>query len=97
MCVCVCACVHVHVCVWGVRALYLQENPAPIPTMYSHELNDLVLSLLSKNPLDRPSAADVLSQPFIKARESRLAETGGTIGLRVLAPKRTPKEILQAR
>jgi hypothetical protein len=74
-----------------------QDEPAPIPEEYSPDLQRLVTVLLSKDPGDRPGAAEVLALPFIRRHCSRLAATGGTVGQRVQVPKRTPQQDRAAR
>ena len=41
-----------------------------MPT-YSKQLRDLITSMLSKKPQDRPSIVDVLNKPFIKTRTEK--------------------------
>lgn len=41
--------------------------PSIMPT-YSKQLRDLISSMLSKKPQDRPSIIDVLNKPFVKTR-----------------------------
>lgn len=45
----------------------LKENPAPLPNHYSADLQSLIKSMLTKSPSLRPSVADLLQLPFIKA------------------------------
>ena len=44
--------------------------PSIMPT-YSKQLRDLIASMLSKKPQDRPSIIDVLNKPFIKTRTEK--------------------------
>lgn len=39
------------------------ENRAPIPAQYSREFKDIIATMMRLNPLDRPSAADLLKLP----------------------------------
>ncbi len=41
------------------------NNPA-IPRRFSKELTDLFLQMLSRDPLERPTAADILNRPIIR-------------------------------
>ena len=41
--------------------------PSIMPT-YSKQLRDLITSMLSRKPQDRPSIVDILNKPFIKTR-----------------------------
>ena len=44
--------------------------PSIMPT-YSKQLRDLIASMLSKKPQDRPSIIDVLNKPFIRTRTEK--------------------------
>ena len=44
--------------------------PSIMPT-YSKQLRDLIHSMLSKKPQDRPTIIDVLNKPFIKTRTEK--------------------------
>lgn len=44
--------------------------PSIMPT-YSKQLRDLITSMLSKKPQDRPSIVDILSRPFIRTRTEK--------------------------
>jgi len=43
----------------------VKEEPPSIINLYSTDLNKIVKKTLKKNPSDRPSAADLLSEPLI--------------------------------
>ncbi len=44
--------------------------PSIMPT-YSKQLRDLITSMLSRKPQDRPSIVDILNKPFIKTRTEK--------------------------
>ncbi len=41
-----------------------------MPT-YSKQLRDLIISMLSRKPQDRPSIVDILNKPFIRGRTEK--------------------------
>lgn len=45
-----------------------------IPSRYSDSLNELVQSLLKRNPEERPSASQILSMPFVKKHLANFIE-----------------------
>jgi serine/threonine protein kinase len=49
------------------RKILKGTYPSIMPT-YSKQLRDLISSMLSKKPTDRPTIIDVLNKPFIKTR-----------------------------
>ena len=44
--------------------------PSIMPT-YSKQLRDLITSMLSKKPQDRPNIIDILNKPFIRTRTEK--------------------------
>lgn len=44
--------------------------PSIMPT-YSKQLRDLITSMLSRKPQDRPSIVDILNKPFIRNRTEK--------------------------
>jgi len=53
----------------------VQEEPSPIPTIYSEELRSLLSQLLAKDPKDRPSVKKIFQLPFIRERLESLAKS----------------------
>ena len=45
----------------------MEDKPKPISKYYSWELNDLIFSMLNKNPHLWPSIDDILNNSFIKS------------------------------
>eukprot|EP01054_Gregarina_sp_Poly1_P009970 Gregarina_sp_Poly_1__9969@NODE_65_length_16489_cov_69_850445_g56_i0_p9_GENE_NODE_65_length_16489_cov_69_850445_g56_i0NODE_65_length_16489_cov_69_850445_g56_i0_p9_ORF_typecomplete_len117_score14_53Pkinase/PF00069_25/7_1e17Pkinase_Tyr/PF07714_17/7_7e11Kinaselike/PF14531_6/2_5e05_NODE_65_length_16489_cov_69_850445_g56_i01238512735 len=41
-------------------------QPPILPLQYSNDLRNLYLKLLAKNPNDRPTATEILCEPFIR-------------------------------
>eukprot|EP00238_Polyblepharides_amylifera_P001357 CAMPEP_0196571198 /NCGR_PEP_ID=MMETSP1081-20130531/1368_1 /TAXON_ID=36882 /ORGANISM="Pyramimonas amylifera, Strain CCMP720" /LENGTH=479 /DNA_ID=CAMNT_0041888029 /DNA_START=74 /DNA_END=1510 /DNA_ORIENTATION=+ len=69
----------------------------PLPKSYSSELRDVITSLLSKAPRNRPSAKDLLySNAFKGARERYLAEACSDVKLWTAPSGRSPKQNLAA-
>ena len=54
----------------------LRGSYPPISNRYSYDLRNLVLSLLRKNPRDRPSLNSILSKRFLKKVEQTLCLSG---------------------
>ena len=52
----------------GLVFKFVQDEPDPIPSQYSPELQDLVRKLMTKNPANRPSTAEILKMPYVTAR-----------------------------
>ena len=52
----------------------MQDNPDPIPTTYSPELQELVLKLMTKNPAERPSTAEILKTSYVRDRMQQFVE-----------------------
>jgi len=50
----------------------MHNNPAPLPNSYSGVLRQLVMSMLSKDPNQRPSAQDLLKHPILMEHVSEL-------------------------
>ena len=69
------------------RAVMLGAFP-PLPAGYSEELSLLVKALLQLNPADRPSAAELLKNPFVAKKSRRLLEPGHVPDLSDADPKR---------
>lgn len=46
-----------------LRRAILYEKPAPIPAVYSKDMENLIMSMLCKDPKIRPSAAQILAYP----------------------------------
>lgn len=57
------------------RAVMLGAFP-PLPASYSEELSLLVKALLQLNPADRPTATELLKNPFVRKQVRRLLEPG---------------------
>ena len=53
----------------------VQEEPEPIPSHYSPELQDLVRQLMTKNPANRPSTAEILKMPYVRERMQQFVES----------------------
>lgn len=51
----------------------LRSSPPPIPPQFSHLLRSTVSALLSKNAVDRPSAAALLASPLLAPRAAARA------------------------
>ncbi len=52
----------------------MQDNPDPIPNTYSTELQELVMKLMTKNPANRPSSAEILKMPYVRERMQQFVE-----------------------
>lgn len=50
-----------------------RAEPAPLPSHYSQQLRDLIMSMLEKAPAKRPAAADVLAHPAVRAKAEALS------------------------
>jgi NIMA (never in mitosis gene a)-related kinase len=51
----------------------VQDEPPPIPKIYSVHLRSLISQLLAKDPKDRPSVKKIFQMPFIRERLEALA------------------------
>ena len=59
----------------GLVFKIVQDQPDPIPSIYSSQLQALVTSMMQKNPALRPSAAEILQMPYVRERmQSFVAE-----------------------
>ena len=47
----------------GLKRAILYEKPAPIPAAYSKDMENLIMSMLCKDPKIRPCAAQILAYP----------------------------------
>eukprot|EP00239_Pterosperma_sp_CCMP1384_P000543 CAMPEP_0197852968 /NCGR_PEP_ID=MMETSP1438-20131217/21858_1 /TAXON_ID=1461541 /ORGANISM="Pterosperma sp., Strain CCMP1384" /LENGTH=549 /DNA_ID=CAMNT_0043467221 /DNA_START=182 /DNA_END=1828 /DNA_ORIENTATION=+ len=63
----------------GLGNAVMKTNPKPLPNNYSGVLRQLVMSMLSKNPTTRPSAADILRHPLLKDKVSDIFDQQHTI------------------
>ena len=58
----------------GLVFKIVQDDPEPIPDMYSAELRELVKKLMTKNPAERPSTAEILKMDYVRDRMQRFVE-----------------------
>lgn len=66
----------------------IEGKPPAMPKNYSRELGELIGTMLSKDPRDRPDAKDILKRPYIKHHISLFLDNIKRRPAR--APKRTP-------
>lgn len=50
----------------GIILKIMRGVYAPLPASCSHEMKDLVSSMLTTDPAERPSVAEILNMPFVK-------------------------------
>ena len=46
----------------------MQDDPEPIPSNYSPQLQDLIKKLMTKDQTQRPSAAEILKMDYVRER-----------------------------
>ena len=61
----------------GLVYKIVQDKYDPIPSQYSPELQSLINSLLNKNSAERPSVAQILQMPIVRAKMIDFVKDGG--------------------
>ncbi|XP_015223814.1 serine/threonine-protein kinase Nek11-like isoform X1 [Lepisosteus oculatus] len=65
---------------WMKLVYKICQGPSPaLPDCFSTELNDVLQSLLEKNPKKRPSATEILRIPFLEQHVKSLADMLGDV------------------
>ncbi|KAK1943533.1 Serine/threonine-protein kinase Nek1 [Phytophthora citrophthora] len=64
----------------------VQQDFAPIPPHYDHEVSDLLRKLLDKDPERRPSMKQIFAMPYIRRHMEGLMASGGSLKVKVINP-----------
>ena len=52
----------------GLVFKIVQDTPAPIPSTFSPQLQELITKLMAKDPAQRPSSVEILQMPYVRER-----------------------------